>query len=350
MRRESMERSSKRTSGSDWWIFLAVLLLVGAHGCKPQDAEPPQESANSELGPKDGLEKAEKAEERPRSFESPDAAVEALVGAVEANDMAALEAIFGPGGEPLVEWGVPVADMHDRVTFLKLYRAKHALVDGEEGQKLLQIGPNDWPLPAPLVEREGRWFFDGAAGADELVYRRIGANELGAIRVTYGFVDAQYEYASKRRDGNMAGLFAAYLISDPGRQNGLYWPTEGNEPPSPAGPFVAAAAGEGYRRAASGEPQAYHGYFYRMLYAQGEASKGGAKVYLQAGRLVDGFGVIAWPAEYDVRGVKTFVVNQDGVVYEKDLGAETPTLVEDIDRFDPDDGWHPVELPPELED
>ena len=177
----------------------------------------------------------------------------------------------------------------------------------------------------------------------KLVYRRIGHDELGAIAVAYGFVDAQYEYASKRRDGNMAGLYAPFLISDPGRHNGLYWPVEGDEPDSPAGPFVAAAAGEGYRRAASGEPTPYHGYFYRMLYSQGPNASGGAKDYFVAGRMIAGFALIAWPAQYDVSGVKTFIVNQDDIVYEKDLGEATASLANDIRVFDPDESWHAVE-------
>jgi hypothetical protein len=141
----------------------------------------------------------------------------------------------------------------------------------------------------------------------------------------------------------MAGLFAAFLISDPGRQNGLYWPTEENESRSPAGPFVAAAAGEGYRRAASGEPTPYHGYFYRMLYAQGPDAEGGAKEYFVAGRMVGGFGLLAWPADYAASGIQTFMVNQDGAVYQKDLGDDTATLVNDIQSFNPDATWAKVE-------
>jgi len=280
------------------------------------------------------------------SFATPEAAVEALVGAAEADDVAALKKIFGPGGESLVEWGDPVGEKQDRVTFTDMYRTKHELVDGKDGRKVLQVGAKDWPLPAPLVAEDGRWAFDGAEGADELVYRRVGRNELGAIAVAHGFVDAEYEYASKRRDGNQAGLFAAYLMSDPGRQNGLYWPTGANEAPSPAGPFVAAAAGEGYRRAAVGEPTPYHGYFYRMLYAQGDAAPGGAKGYFEEGRMVGGFAMVAWPANYAVSGVKTFIVNQDDVVYEKDFGPDTASAVDKVDLFNPDDTWDPVQAEP----
>ena len=287
---------------------------------------------------------AQPKDESHTSFPSAESAVEGLVAAVEAHDVAALEKIFGPGGESLVQWGDPVAENQDRARFLEMYRAKHELVDGRDGEKVLEVGADDWPLPAPLVEKDGHWSFNGVEGVDELVYRRVGRNELGAIRVAHGFVDAQYEYASKRRDGKIAGLFAPYLISDPGLHNGLYWPTEGDEAPSPAGPFVAAAAAEGYRKAASGEPTPYHGYFYRMLYAQGADAPGGAMDYFEDGQIVRGFALLAWPSEYGVSGVKTFIVNQDDIVYEKDLGDDTATAVNDIRIFNPDETWDQVRV------
>jgi hypothetical protein len=276
------------------------------------------------------------------SFESPDAAVAALVAALEADDTAKLNLLFGPGSEELLSSGDPVADSGDRKEFLAAYAANHALIDGEGGEKVLQMGVNDWQFPVPLEQRDGRWYFNGAEGADELIYRRVGNNELGAIAVCRGYVDAQNEYASEGRDGDVAGVYAAYVISDEGRHNGLYWPTADDEPASPAGPWVASAASEGYRRAASGEPTPYHGYYYRMLYAQGANAAGGAKEYFVDGRLIDGFAMIAWPADYGVSGVKTFIVNQDGTVYEKDLGEDTATAITTIELFDPDDSWKPV--------
>lgn len=287
---------------------------------------------------------AQPKDESHASFASAEAAVEGLVTAVEARDVAALERIFGPGGESLVQWGDPIAEEQDRARFLAMYRTKHELVDGPDGQKLLQVGANDWPLPSPLAEKDGRWSFNGVEGVDELVYRRVGQNELGAIRVAHGFVDAQYEYASKRRDGKIAGLFTPYLISDPGLHNGLYWPTEDDEAPSPAGPFVAGAAAEGYRKAASGEPTPYHGYFYRMLYAQGADAPGGAMDYFEDGQMVRGFALLAWPSEYGVSGVKTFMVNQNDLVYERDLGADTATAANDIRLFNPDETWDQVQV------
>jgi hypothetical protein len=277
------------------------------------------------------------------SFASAEQAVEAMIAALEAGDDAALLKLLGPGTEELVSSGDDVADANDRAGFVAAYRAKHELVPEGEGRMILQIGENDWPAPVPLVERDGRWYLDGAEGEDEVIYRRVGRNELATIGVCHGFVDAQNEYASEGRDGDPAGYYAAYLISDEGEQNGLYWPTGEGEPESPAGPFVAAAAGEGYRRAASGEPTPYHGYYYRMLYAQGPNAPGGALEYFEGGRLVNGFALLAWPADYGVSGVQTFMVNQDGVVYQKDLGEDTAAAVTYIELFDPDGSWSRVE-------
>ncbi len=274
-------------------------------------------------------------------FESSEAALTALVAALEAGDTAQLGKIFGPGSEEMLSSGDPVDDASDRAAFLERYKAKHALVAQEDGSEVLQIGDNDWPFPVPLVKRDGRWYFDGAAGADEVIYRRVGGNELGAIAVARGFVDAQNEYASEGRDGDVPGVYAAFLISDEGQHNGLYWPTAEGEPESPAGDSVAAAAAEGYRDTEG--PTPYHGYYYRMLYAQGPNAPGGAKEYFEGGRLINGFALIAWPADYGVSGVKTFMVNQDGTVYEKDLGDDTATAITTIELFDPDSTWAKVE-------
>lgn len=280
-----------------------------------------------------------------RSFASAQEAVDALVATLEAQDPSELARLLGPGSEDIIDWGDPVEAKLDRARFLKLYRTQARLVPEFEGVMILEIGEQHWPLPVPIVQRDGRWYLDGAEGVEELVYRNVGRNELGAIQVCKGFVDAQYQYASEGHDGLPAGVYATYLISDEGLHNGLYWPSEEGEPLSPAGPFVAAAAAEGYRRAAAGEPSPYHGYFYRMLYRQGEHAPGGAKEYFDDGLLVDGFALIAWPAEYGAGGIKTFMVNQDGKVYEKDLGAETASLVEAIRVFDPDRSWNEVQAP-----
>jgi hypothetical protein len=277
------------------------------------------------------------------SFGTPDEAVTALIGALEKSDVAGLGLLLGPGSEEIVSSGDAVADKVGREGFVASYREKHELVADGDSKRVLQVGEREWPLPVPVVKRDGRWYLDGADGADEIIYRRVGRNELGAIATARGAVEAQEDYAAVAHDGNPAGVYAQKLISDSGMQNGLYWPTVEGEPPSPVGPFIANAAEEGYRAGAQGERLPYHGYYYRLLYGQGAAASGGAMNYFRDGLLVDGFALVAWPADYGASGVKTFIVNQDGVVFEKDLGDDTATAVEAIQDFDPDGFWTKVE-------
>jgi hypothetical protein len=306
--------NTTNTCRASWLRVLALLLgLAIAAGCAKQPAK--------ESG-----------------FKTAEEAVDALVTALQANDMAAVQALLGPGSEELLDSGDPVQDASDRAGFLAAYAAGHALVDDGPDRKVLEMGEDDWRMPIPIVKRDGRWHFDGEAGIDEMIYRRVGANELGAIDVCRGFVSAQLEYASQGRDGDPPGIYALKLVSDEGMHNGLYWPTEEGEPESPAGPFVAAAAAEGYRRV-EGERRPNHGYYYRLLYAQGPNASGGARDYFKDGLMTEGFALIAWPAEYGSSGVQTFIVNQDGVVFQKDLGEDTATAVESIQSFDPDSSW-----------
>jgi hypothetical protein len=281
------------------------------------------------------------------SFKTPEAAVDAFVAALQKDDLPALNKLLGPGAEEILSSGDPVQDNTDRERFLAAYQQKHALADEADGTKTIVIGENDWPFPVPLVNKDGKWYLDGQAGADEMIYRRVGRNELGAISVCEGLVAAQNEYASEGRDGDPPGIYALKLISDEGMHNGLYWPTAEGEPPSPAGPMVAAAAEEGYRR---GEGRtAYHGYYYRLLYKQGPNANGGEKEYFVDGVMTGGFALVAWPADYGASGVQTFIVNQDGVVFQKDLGEDTATVVESIKAFDPDSSWTAV-VPPAQDD
>lgn len=269
------------------------------------------------------------------SFASAEDAVAALIEAGRQGDTARLQALFGPGAEAIVSSGDEIADRTAREGFLAQYDAKHALVPEGEERVTLQVGGDDWPFPVPVVRRDGVWYFDGAEGADEIVYRRIGRNELGAIAVSRGYVEAQNEYAAMDHDGEGAGVYAQKLVSDPGTQNGLYWESAEGEPESPVGPFVANAAAEGYR-ASSGE---YHGYRYRPLFRQTDNASGGALDYFDKGVLKNGFALIAWPAEYAASGVMTFIINHDGVVFQKDLGENTDAAVGAIDTYDPDSTW-----------
>jgi hypothetical protein len=272
------------------------------------------------------------------SFASPDEAATALIAAARKGDQATLRKLFGPDSEEILSSGDEVADKTARENFVSMYDANHALVPEGEDKVWLQIGADGWPMPVPIVKRDGRWFLDGAAGADEVVYRRVGRNELGAIAVCRGYVDAQVEYASEDRDGEGAGIYANKLVSDPGTHNGLYWEAAEGEPESPVGPAIAAAAAEGYHAGAG----AYHGYKYRQLYRQTDNANGGAIEYFDNGVLRNGFALIAWPAEYGVSGVMTFIVNQDGVVFQKDLGEDTEIAVAAMTAYDPDPTWTAV--------
>jgi hypothetical protein len=272
------------------------------------------------------------------SFATPEAAVDAFITALEQDDTTALAALLGPGSADVLSSGDAVQDGSNRAAFLARYKRKHSL-SGDGDQRTLVVGNQEWPFPIPVVESDGRWYLNGEEGAEELVYRRIGANELGAIAVCNGLVGAQRDYAAQGHDGDAAGIYALKLISDAGMQNGLYWPTAEGEAPSPAGQFIARAAEEGYRR---GTRVPYHGYFYRLLYEQGSAAEGGALDYFSDGLMTKGFAIIAWPAEYEVSGVMTFIVNQDGVVFQKDLGDETTSAANGIDTFDPDSSWAAV--------
>lgn len=274
-------------------------------------------------------------------FATPEEAVAALIATLQENDNAALAALLGPGSEDVISSGDDVADTNARKEFLADYQTAHVLVQEDENTMVLEVGETGWPLPIPIVSADGKWYLDGAAGAEEIVYRRIGRNELGAIAVCRGFIDAQLEYSAVGHDGNDAGIFAAKLRSDPGLQNGLYWPTTEGDLQSPIGEAVARAAAEGYR-AVAGKRTPYHGYYYRMLYAQGPDADGGAAEYFVDGALTEGIALLAWPADYGVSGVMSFMVNNDGVVYQKDLGEHTESEVENIQLYNPDTSWSVV--------
>jgi Protein of unknown function (DUF2950) len=274
------------------------------------------------------------------SFDTPDAAVAALIDALEKHDKGDLQRVLGWKDKDLVDFGDAVADSSAREAFLEKYRAHHELVAGGPNDMVLQVGEDDWPLPIPLVRDNGRWRFDGEAGADELIFRRIGRNELRTIDVMRGFVEAQEEYASAGHDGAPAGIYAQRLRSSAGRHDGLYWEVAADQTPSPAGPFLAAAADEGYTAGSQRKP--YHGYNYRMLLSQGPNANGGTREYVVNGKLSGGFGLLAYPDDYGNSGVMTFMVDQDGVVWQRDLGEDTAKLAAAIQSFNPDDSWVPI--------
>jgi hypothetical protein len=275
------------------------------------------------------------------SFATPDEAVAALVSAAQQGDVSTLQSLLGPGSEKLLSSGDAVQDKTERENFLARYQAHHELVAGSPSDLVLLVGDDRWPLPIPLVRTADRWSFDGAAGAQELVLRRIGSNELRTIDVMRGFVAAQEDYAAAGHDGSAPGIYAMRLRSSPGKQDGLHWETEPGAPQSPAGPLLADAGTEGY--AVKGDLQSpYHGYYYKLLLSQGPDANGGARAYVQEGKLTGGFAALAYPAEYGASGIMTFMVNQDGTVWQRDLGSKTTEAARAIDSFNPDGEWTPI--------
>jgi hypothetical protein len=273
------------------------------------------------------------------TFASPDAAVRAMVEALNANDPKALEAIFGPGSRDLITSGDPVADQSGRERFLKLYGEKSRL-EQTDRKVVLSIGNEDWPFPIPMVKKDALWRFDTEAGREEILARRIGKNELSAIQVCLAYVDAQREYALKDRDANGLLEYAQKFRSDKGMKNGLYWDVKAGEEQSPLGPLVAAAQEKGYSGLSTGDkPVPYYGYYYRILKGQGKNAPGGAYDYMVKGKMIGGFALVAYPAKYASSGIMTFIVNQDGAVYQKDLGRNTEKAAQAMKLFDPDSTW-----------
>jgi hypothetical protein len=251
---------------------------------------------------------------------------------------------MGSEGRGLVVSGDPVADRQARERFLQAYDAGNKLV--AQGETMtLQVGANDWPFPIPLVKQGERWRFDPPQGREEILARRIGRNELYTMQICLAIVDAQREYYAQDRNNDGILEYARQFASTPGKRDGLYWPTQPGEQPSPLGDLMVRARAEGYRRAADGGPTPYYGYMYRILTAQGPSAPGGAHEYVVRGHMIGGFAVVAFPAQYGASGVMTFMVNQDGDVYQKDLGPNTRAAAMGMKTFNPDRTWTKVDVP-----
>jgi hypothetical protein len=270
-----------------------------------------------------------------QNFNSPEEAFNALVAATKTEDNRGLTQVLGRNGLDLLVSGDPVADRSQRQQFLSAYDARHEISrDGDKAY--LVVGEDKFPLPVPLVQKGGSWRFDAVAARQEILFRRIGRNELDTIQTVLAYVDAQNDFADNNKSGKF-NVYAERIISDPGKHNGLYWPAAAGEEQSPLGELFAEASGEGYHAGRGQAP--YHGYYYKILRRQGPTAPGGAVDYIVRGQMIGGFALVAWPAEYGNSGVKTFVVNHEGVVFEKDLGPRTERIASRMTEFNPDHTW-----------
>jgi hypothetical protein len=311
---------------------LCVLLLAPAFAASAQDQTKP----------------AAPAALRQRTFETPKAAADALVAAAEKYDLPALKEILGKDGEALVVTADPVQDKNQLAAFAAKAKEKSEIVPDKKNPNLaiLSIGDQDWPMPIPIVRKGGKWLFDSKAGRQEILYRRIGSNELDAIEACHNFVDAQHEYALAKHDGSNLSQYAQKIISTEGKQDGLVWRNPDGTFGGPLGEGLARVIAEGYTKKA--EP--YHGYYFKILKGQGPAAPLGKLDFVVKGVMIGGFALVAAPAEYRVTGVKTFIVSHDGVVYEKDLGPKTIETFKAMERYNPDKTWSSAEEPPTSSD
>lgn len=273
-----------------------------------------------------------------QTFGTPEEAGKALAEAVRAKDVNALLAVVGPKSRNWLFSGDEVADRDAWGKFLTAYDRKNAVSKAADGRMLLLVGDGDWAFPAPIVNKGKGWVFDSTAGREEIINRRVGENELSAIQTLLAVVDAQREYAAADPDGNGFNDYARTFVSSESKRDGLYWPVTANEPPSPLGPLVGEAARKGYK-AGGPKPAPYHGYYFRMLTAQGKSAPGGAYSYLVNDKMIGGFAALAYPARYGVSGVMTFLVSHEGTVYQKNLGKLSSTKALKMREFNPDDSW-----------
>jgi Protein of unknown function (DUF2950)/Protein of unknown function (DUF3300) len=316
VRRSSMEMPKT------WpWVIVVSILCVGAAQATPASTPEPQ-----------------------RSFASVEDAASAFVAALRDHREAELRAILGPDADRVVTSGDRYADRELQQRFVALYDEKHTIDQMSPGHAELVVGPNDWPLPIPLVESNGRWIFDTKAGAQTIIDRRVGNNELSAIRTLLTCVDAQNDYFNRAKQANGTGAYATRLVSTPGRHDGLYWPVGPGETESPLAPLIDAVQNAGYPgELVGGKPIPFEGYYFRILKAQGPNGDGGAKSYIHSGLMTGGFALIAWPAVFGSSGIMTFIAGPDGDVYQKDFGPETAHIAAAMTTFDPDLAWSRVE-------
>ncbi|HXZ28209.1 MAG TPA: DUF2950 domain-containing protein [Terriglobales bacterium] len=271
-----------------------------------------------------------------RGFDTPQAAADALIQAAGAFDVAALKQILGPGSEDLIASKDPVQDKERALAFVAKASEKTAVQAESSKRAILVVGNENWPLPIPIVQRHGKWYFNTREGRQTLLLRRIGANELDAITICRGFVEAQLDYAATPHDNSGVNQYAQRILSTPGKQDGLYWMNPDGTPGGPISDAIAKAIQEGY---STSNPSGYHGYFFKVLKGQGPAAPLGEMDFVIQGMMIGGFALVAAPVEYRVTGVKTFIVSHDGIVYQKDLGPNTLNIVKSMERYNPDKTW-----------
>jgi len=277
-------------------------------------------------------------------FASPDEAAAALAKAAGAGDPAALAGLFGPGHEDLLSSGDAVEDKNNLERFAAMAKEKLATEKSGDSQAVVQVGNNAWPFPIPLVKQGEAWQFDAEQGKQEIINRRIGRNELRTLSAVRGYTEAQADYANLDRDGDGIPEYAQKLTSTPGQHDGLFWEPEPGQPESPLGPLMADARAVGYKLGTGNQPTPYHGYYYHILTRQGSAAPGGKYDYVINGNMIAGFALVAFPASYGVSGIMSFIVNHQGLIYQKDLGLKTTEIAEAMKEFNPDKGWVPVVL------
>jgi hypothetical protein len=314
-----MRQKKRRDNRFDWGTFLRLALvtalLTGGLPTPSMAQQPGQ-----------------------KTFSSPDEATSALVTAMKNNDEKLTLEILGPDGKHIVYSGDEVEDAQNRANFVERYQEMHRLVKEPDGSVVLYIGAKNWPTPIPIVKKGNAWFLDTDAGRKEILYRRVGRNEISTIKVCQELVAAEKEYYATQHNE-----YAKQIFSDEGQHNGLYWKAADGEPQSPIGPLVASAVAEGYAKGKNGPSTPYRGYYYYILTRQGKDAPGGAKSYIVNGKMTAGFAFVAVPAEYRSSGVVTFIVGPDGVVYQKDLGKKTAILGKAMKEYNPDSSWQKAE-------
>jgi hypothetical protein len=332
----TLERDNSRSYATDISRAVAVATLAALGFISSVSAQSgAQKTASS--APASTERKFNTPQTGQETFSSAADATQALLKAIQNDDQPSLLKVLGPNAKDIVSSGDDAEDRNDRIQFVQKYQQMHRLVTEPDGTTTLYIGAENWPTPIPLIHKGGSWYFDTADGKQEILYRRVGENELTAIQVCRELVDAEKEYYGRTHDGDLDPQYAQKFVSDPGKHNGLYWEASAGEAASPIGPLVASAAREG-----SGEAdqklQPFQGYYFQMLKGEGRKARG-SHSYIESGKMTRGFAFAAYPAEYRSSGVMTFVVNQDGIVYEKDLGPRTAEITKALTRYDRDASW-----------